>query len=477
MTDSLTLASKSAGFDSLTSNKLALESAQLWHGIGSGTLHGFEELVIDHPVSAAADLAFSWALGCGLSVLAYRTPPVAAAVGIVMKSMMATDLFARGVTTFMAGVDTWNHPDHYDRNEKVVEKQLGYGIVEYGLLGLGGGMGYHHANTKFDAIPGMSAALDDAFIRSGAEIQKLEVSKLFDQPLPRSQPFDGSPAARIYSENHSAILQIDTERSGLQYHGTGSVVDGKKGWIATNWHVGVPADDIGTITPDGTYSSLELIGGDRAADLAVFRTDKMPRRPWQEIERGSTSQLKGGDKLHGIGHPANVTLPTLTTGRFSSFLAEGDMLANRPGKVGILADLPQLPGSSGSPVFDDSGKVIAVLNSGVNNSEAGGTAVEHLDALLSALHANEPAKGSGQWLDVKSYVADQTAGANVKPPVTVRTTFEIRDASDSPGKLTDNPPPKREKIYGGFLPTVAGIPGAVAFGLDLVNALHPGKQK
>ncbi|MEL0099583.1 MAG: serine protease, partial [Opitutae bacterium] len=135
--------------------------------------------------------------------------------------------------------------------------------------------------------------------------------------------------------------------------GTGFVVD-TDGVIATNFHVIGEHREFSVELADGTLCKpTEILAIDRSRDLALFRIDQgnLPALPL-----GNSSSIEPGQTVLSIGNPLGYGLS----------VSQGVIAAVRElefgnGRPMVQVAIPIEAGSSGSPVVNRAGEVIAVL--------------------------------------------------------------------------------------------------------------------
>ncbi len=180
----------------------------------------------------------------------------------------------------------------------------------------------------------------------------------------------------ISHRNQNAVAIVLVEYTdGERFSGTAFSVD-SLGTMVTNKHILTGED--GTKTPQrlGVIFSgstqfwrAELIGVAPDADVGVFRVLIKGGTPRVAGLARSREGLERGDPVAILGYPLGFDLPmesqggqpiaepTLTVGTVSKSLTSV-----------VQVDAYGAPGSSGSPVFDRDGKVIAVLYGGERES-------------------------------------------------------------------------------------------------------------
>ena len=147
-------------------------------------------------------------------------------------------------------------------------------------------------------------------------------------------------------------LQVVPER------GTGSgFIISREGHVVTNNHVVSESDEVQVTLFDETTLSAQVVGRDKATDLALLKID-CPAEKCIPMRLAEDSDLVVGQKVLAIGNPFGLQR-TLTTGIISSV---GRSLET---EYGVIEDLVQTdaainPGNSGGPLLNTRGEVIGV---------------------------------------------------------------------------------------------------------------------
>lgn len=181
----------------------------------------------------------------------------------------------------------------------------------------------------------------------------------------------------ISHKNQDAVAIVLVEfTNGDRFSGTGFSVD-SNGIMVTNKHILVGEDGtktprrIGVIFSGSTQMWRgEMVGVSPAADLGVLRVLIKGGTPRVAGLARTREGIERGDPVAILGYPLGFDLPmeaqggrpiaepTLTVGTVSKALTSV-----------VQVDAYGAPGSSGSPIFDRDGKVIAVLYGGERESQ------------------------------------------------------------------------------------------------------------
>lgn len=181
----------------------------------------------------------------------------------------------------------------------------------------------------------------------------------------------------ISHKNQDAVAMVlvrfsDTER----FSGTAFAVD-SNGTMVTNKHVLVGEN--GTRTPLGIgviFSGStqmfqgELVGVSPEADVGVLRVRIKGGTPRVAGLARTRQGVERGDPVAIMGYPLGFDLPMEARGQFP--IAEPTLTVGTVSKAltaVVQVDGYGAPGSSGSPIFDRDGKVIAVLYGGQGESQ------------------------------------------------------------------------------------------------------------
>lgn len=174
----------------------------------------------------------------------------------------------------------------------------------------------------------------------------------------------GTKEINAYQKVAPAVVFILT-KSGF---GSGSVID-PKGRIITNWHVVKDYLDVVVVfkPKDSTELKEELafaaqvVKTDPISDLALLKLSN-PTRSFRFMHLGDASKVSVGQDVHAIGHPQGE-IWTYTKGIISQIRSKYEWVTEGSIKHHaevIQTQTPISPGSSGGPLFDDTGKLIGI---------------------------------------------------------------------------------------------------------------------
>ncbi len=133
--------------------------------------------------------------------------------------------------------------------------------------------------------------------------------------------------------------------------GTGFVISAE-GHVLTSSHVVSAAKSI-AVTFNGETLQASVVRDDSQNDLAIIKVD----RPSTPLEFRDDGRVRAGDVVMIIGFPVSSALskePHVTTGNITALTGSKDDVRF------MQVSAPVEPGNSGSPVFDESGRVIGI---------------------------------------------------------------------------------------------------------------------
>ena len=167
-------------------------------------------------------------------------------------------------------------------------------------------------------------------------------------------PIDDGTASGIVAA--SPAVGMAEPRAG-ERNGSGFVVQ-RDGLVVTNRHVVQGAELITVMVPQFGSFHADLVGEDRATDLALLRLQDAPA-DLPALPLGDSTALQAGDWIVAVGNPLGLA-QTVTPGVVSfvgRHLPHSDF--------GVTNDFLQIsapvnPGNSGCPIVDLRGRVVGV---------------------------------------------------------------------------------------------------------------------
>ncbi len=188
----------------------------------------------------------------------------------------------------------------------------------------------------------------------------------------------------------SVVVVESVDRTGRKGGvGTGFVVSAD-GVIATNFHViGEHRDFSIRFSNDQSYRPKSIIGIDRSRDLALVKID-VENLP--VLELGNSDKLVPGEAILSLGNPLGYG-HSVSRGVIAGLreIEPGD------GKPMVQVAIPIEPGSSGSPVLNLEGQVVAILC--IKTGGAMGFGVP-ANALRNLMNENNDPIPMKKWLTI-----------------------------------------------------------------------------
>ncbi|MGB3897440.1 MAG: DegQ family serine endoprotease [Mesorhizobium sp.] len=149
------------------------------------------------------------------------------------------------------------------------------------------------------------------------------------------------------------LPQIPQQRPRMSA-GSGVIVDADKGYILTNHHVVDGASEIAVTLKDRRRFTAELVGSDKATDIALLRVDASNLTA---LRLGDPSRLRVGDSVVAIGNPFGLG-QTVTSGIVSALSRSG---LNVEGYEDFIqTDASINPGNSGGALVTADGQLVGI---------------------------------------------------------------------------------------------------------------------
>jgi len=150
--------------------------------------------------------------------------------------------------------------------------------------------------------------------------------------------------------------------------GSGVIVDAENGYLLTNYHVIVGADEISVSLKDGRSLKAKLIGTDPDTDLAVIQ---IPAEGLTALRLADTDELRVGDFVVAVGNPFGLG-QTVTSGIVSALGRTG--LRGLEYQNFIQTDASINPGNSGGALINLRGELVGI-NSAIFTPSGGNVGI------------------------------------------------------------------------------------------------------
>ncbi len=164
----------------------------------------------------------------------------------------------------------------------------------------------------------------------------------------------GPSVVHVHVRQDARVPRQSQQRAAASGSG---VIIAPDGYVVTNSHVVENAVGIDVSLADGSSFQADVIGQDKATDLALLRILSDGNLPIAHL--GDSDQLQVGQIAIAIGNPYGFQ-NTVTTGVISAL---GRSLRSRTGRLienVIQTDAALNPGNSGGPLVDSNGRVIGI---------------------------------------------------------------------------------------------------------------------
>ncbi len=241
-----------------------------------------------------------------------------------------------------------------------------------------------HFQTELEGVRDALKAAQDETARLRRELQAsagdaattTRLRAQLDAAERRQRVLGGVDYRAISHKNQNAVAIVLVEYTdGERFSGTAFAVD-SQGTMVTNKHILTGED--GTKTPrrlgvifsgSTQFWQAEVVGVSAETDVGVFRVTIKGGTPRVAGLARTRDGLERGDPVAILGYPLGFDLPMESRG--GQPIAEPSLTVGTVSKAltaVVQVDAYGAPGSSGSPVFDRDGKVIAVLYGGERES-------------------------------------------------------------------------------------------------------------
>ena len=210
------------------------------------------------------------------------------------------------------------------------------------------------------------------------------------------------------------IHRVERPRRGdrpwaVEGTGSGVIVD-RRGYVVTNDHVVRGAHELRVRSDRGEELEGEVIGEDRATDLAVVR---LAGRAWPEAPLADSDRLRVGQFVVAVGNSLGLPGgPSVSLGVVSA-LGRPLPGADHVGEGLIQTDAAINPGNSGGPLADLDGQVVGLNTAMIPYAQGVGFAIPSntvrfvLDQIRSGGRVVRP------WLGVHAITVDEALASRL----------------------------------------------------------------
>ena len=163
--------------------------------------------------------------------------------------------------------------------------------------------------------------------------------------------------------------------------GSGVFFD-KEGYLLTNDHVVDGAVEVEVVLSNRQRLPAEIIGTDKATDLAVLKVDPDEVEDLVTLRLGNVDALRIGEWVVAIGSPLGFQ-GSVTVGVLS---AKGRSLGTGTDRLDNLLQTDAVinPGNSGGPLLNLTGQVVGINTRVIRESLSGGVSVDGMGFAISA---------------------------------------------------------------------------------------------
>lgn len=200
---------------------------------------------------------------------------------------------------------------------------------------------------------------------------------------------EASGGADVFEKNIPGVLEIRWSDGRYVHSGSGFIVN-ELGYAITNTHVvtyedGTSCDrvDVKVCGKDVQADVVALgdnqHGSGAGIDLALIKVKNLPS-DIKVLKFEDFKKVRIGEKVYVIGNSLGYGT-CITSGVVS------DKSRNVNGKMLLMTDCAVNGGNSGGPIFNESGKVIGAIVSGIDSAEGMNFAIP-VDQIIAFLKAN-----------------------------------------------------------------------------------------
>jgi S1-C subfamily serine protease len=229
----------------------------------------------------------------------------------------------------------------------------------------------------------------------------------------KEQPESVDDLKAMEAHVEGLLKKISPAVVGIRFNasqGSGVIVN-KEGYVLTAGHVsGVPDRDVTIILPNGKQLKGKTLGKNGTIDSGMVKI--VEAGEWPYAEMGKSADLKKGQWVLAIGHPAGFRVNRTPVVRLGRVLFSHSFV--------LRTDCVIVGGDSGGPLFDMTGKVIGI------HSRIGTGITENLHIPIDTYHQtwHRLAKGDSWGGPLGQQMVMQSAGGNVLCEINGRMTAD-----------------------------------------------------
>ena len=228
----------------------------------------------------------------------------------------------------------------------------------------------------------------------------------------RLSPFSDPFFDQFFGRNFNFGRQRQRVQNSL---GSGVVVDAEMGYVITNYHVIMGADQIKVAFKDRREVDARVLTLDKKLDLAILKLVDPPK-DLPAATLGNAEQLEVGDLVLAIGNPFGVG-QTVTSGIISGLARSGIGLSDL--QSFIQTDAAINPGNSGGALVSMDGEVIGI-NTAIFSKSGGSHGIGFAIPANLAMLMIEAARKEGDlirpWLGMTLRPVDQALAEALNLP-------------------------------------------------------------
>lgn len=162
----------------------------------------------------------------------------------------------------------------------------------------------------------------------------------------------------LYQKLRPATLRIEDcpPNNCSEPNGVGTAFLIGEGYALTAYHVVFEAKRLSAVTLDKKRYTVQVVGYDDQADLALLRVNVPANAPFMPL---ANARPAVGDATLAIGNGGGAFL-TLKTGRLTGLDSDAGRADFPPGTLELNAQL--VPGDSGGPIINARGEVVGIVS-------------------------------------------------------------------------------------------------------------------